>query len=263
MNQKYLQGFSSDMESPDNAVFFEATPENITAFLMQYQRAQMSAIGTVDNRLFLTAKIGLIDTCPDQEYLSKKLLPIYAKVQMGDIPVPELKTVPEEAVLAEKCPTPDWNYLYWEGYSNKKYQTILSGKGLLDWEQDGKIHKVELQVRPYMDRNNLAIEIVCWDSGEPEPWESLTVNLDGRRDKNCAFVDSSLKADLILWLDKNGLAKHTGSLVQNGPTVYAEYRFIAKRLKELDPDGYRVYEERYTEARKAQQPSRKKGGNER
>ena len=30
MNQKYLQGLSSNMESPNEAVFFEATPENIT-----------------------------------------------------------------------------------------------------------------------------------------------------------------------------------------------------------------------------------------
>lgn len=102
MNQKYLQGLSSNMESPNEAVFFEATPENITAFLMQHQWAQMSAIGTVDDRSFLTARMGLIDTCPDQAYLLQKLLPIYAKVQMGDIPVPKLKTVPKEIALAEK-----------------------------------------------------------------------------------------------------------------------------------------------------------------
>ena len=76
---KYLQGLSSNMESPNEAVFFEATPENITAFLMQHQWAQMSAIGTVDDRSFLTARMGLIDTCPDQAYLLQKLLPIYAK----------------------------------------------------------------------------------------------------------------------------------------------------------------------------------------
>ena len=105
MNQKYLQGLSSNMESPNEAVFFEATPENITAFLMQHQWAQMSAIGTVDDRSFLTARMGLIDTCPDQAYLLQKLLPIYAKVQMGDIPVPKLKTVPKEIALAEKCPS--------------------------------------------------------------------------------------------------------------------------------------------------------------
>lgn len=138
MNQKYLQGLSSNMESPNEAVFFEATPENITAFLMQHQWAQMSAIGTVDDRSFLTARMGLIDTCPDQAYLLQKLLPIYAKVQMGDIPVPKLKTVPKEIALAEKCPKPDWNYLRWEGYSDKKYQDILSGKALLEMSWMGE-----------------------------------------------------------------------------------------------------------------------------
>ena len=52
MNQKYLQGLSSNMESQTMPIFFEATPENITAFLMQHQWAQMSAIGTMDDRSF-------------------------------------------------------------------------------------------------------------------------------------------------------------------------------------------------------------------
>ena len=33
MNQTYLQALSSDMDSREDAVFFEATPENIAAFL--------------------------------------------------------------------------------------------------------------------------------------------------------------------------------------------------------------------------------------
>ena len=82
MNQKYLQGISSDMENLDSTVFFEATPENISAFLARHRWAEMSAIGTMKDQSFLTAKMGLIDTCPDQEYLAKKILPIYAKVQI-------------------------------------------------------------------------------------------------------------------------------------------------------------------------------------
>lgn len=164
MNQKYLQGLSSNMESPNEAVFFEATPENITAFLMQHQWAQMSAIGTVDDRSFLTARMGLIDTCPDQAYLLQKLLPIYAKVQMGDIPVPKLKTVPKEIALAEKCPKPDWNYLRWEGYSDKKYQDILSGKALLEMSWMGEKTSLELQVRSYYSGGNLALLLVDWES---------------------------------------------------------------------------------------------------
>ncbi len=32
MNQKYLQGLSTNMDGSEDAVFFEATPENIAAF---------------------------------------------------------------------------------------------------------------------------------------------------------------------------------------------------------------------------------------
>ncbi|HIW15036.1 MAG TPA: DUF4313 domain-containing protein [Firmicutes bacterium] len=252
MNQKYLCGVAVNGQEEEILAYFEATPENVAAFLCAYPSYRKIAVCTTDGKPFLTVDLGLRVTIPDQKYLHEKLLPILHPIQQGEAGPPKLKTVSKEIAEAAPCPKPDWNYLYWDGYSNKKYQAILNGKGLLNWEQDGKIHKVELQVRPYMDRNNLAIEIVCWDSGVPEPWKSLTVNLDGQRDKNYAFVDCDLKDDLLLWLDKNGLAKHTGSMVQNGSAVYAEYRFIGKRLKELDPDGYRVYEERYIEARKAQ-----------
>ena len=138
MNQKYLQGLSSIWKVQTKLSFFEATPENITAFLMQHQWAQMSAMELWTTDLFLTARMGLIDTCPDQAYLLQKLLPIYAKVQMGDIPVPKLKTVPKEIALAEKCPKPDWNYLRWEGYSDKKYQEYSQRKGSFGNVLDGR-----------------------------------------------------------------------------------------------------------------------------
>lgn len=105
------------MAGASSAVFFEATPENIAAFLMQHQAADLSAIRTTDGRTFLTARLGFIDVCPDQEYLIQKLLPIYSKVQMGIAPVPPLKTVPKSVAASEECPRPDWNYLRWEGCS--------------------------------------------------------------------------------------------------------------------------------------------------
>ena len=55
MNQKYLQGISSDMERAADAVFFDATPENITEILRPHQSEKKSANGTVDDRSFLTA----------------------------------------------------------------------------------------------------------------------------------------------------------------------------------------------------------------
>lgn len=242
MNQKYLQGISSDMDGIEDAVFFEATPENITAFLMQHQRAAMSAISTVDGRSFLTARTGLIDVCPDQEFLAQKLLPVYAGVQMGHAPIPPLKTVSREIALAEKCPLPDWNYLRWNGCSDEKYQALRSGKGLLELSWQGETVSLELQVRSYYSGGNLALLLVDWSSGEPEEWADLTVNLGGRRQKDCAFLDvNGLGQEILPWVEKNGLGKPTGRTERSGFVTYPECQFQADKLKELDAEGYQIY----------------------
>jgi len=242
MNQKYLQGISSDMDSADDAVFFEATPENISAFLIRHQGARSSAIGTADDRSFLTARCGFIDTCPDQQYLAQKLLPIYSKAQMGLAPVPPLKTVPREVALAESCPRPDWNYLRWDGYSDKKYQAICSGEGLLELCWHGKQVSLELQVRSYHNAGRLALQLVDWTSGGPEPWGSLTTNLGVSVEKDCAFIDvNNLGEKILPWIEENGLGKPTGYCERSGFAAYPEYRFDAGRLRELDDYGYQEY----------------------
>ena len=242
MNQKYLQGLSSNMRGPGDAVCFEATAENIAAFLLQHQYAQMSAIGTMDDKSFLTAQMGFIDICPDQQYLAEKLLPIYSKAQMEIIPPPQLEIVSREQALAEACPAPDWNYLRWDGYSDRKYQAIRSGEGLLELEWDGKKVPLELQVRAYYCGGALALMLADWTSGEPEPWADLTVNLGGPGKKDCAFVDvNKLGQDILPWIKRNGLGSPTGRSQRSGFVVYPEYRFDSERLKELDDEGYRVY----------------------
>lgn len=116
----------------------------------------------LNGKSFLTAKYSLIDIMPDQKYFAEKLRLILIPIQHGAIPIPPMKAVPQEVAEAESCPKPDWNYLRWDGYSDEKYQAILDGNGLLDWKQDGEIHKIELQVSHYMDQNNLDIKMVCW-----------------------------------------------------------------------------------------------------
>lgn len=260
MNQKYLQGLSSDMRGRSDAVYFEATPENISAFLMRYQRAELSAIGTTDNRTFLTARMGFIDICPDQDYLRETLLPLYSRVQMGAFPVPELTTVPQELALAEKRPRPDWNYLRWDGCSDLKYQTILSGEALLELPWDDKKLSLEVQVRPYYNGGLLALLLVDWSSGEPEKWRSLTVNFGAGTAKDCAFVDINNLGECILpWIEQKGLGKPTGRRVRSGFVEYPEYRFDAKRLQELDDYGYQEYSRIFDQAYKRRQAQRSGG----
>lgn len=241
MNQKYLSGSFSNVDGSGGTVFFEATPENISAFLMEHRSADTSMVGTADGKPFLTALTGFIDVCPDQAYLCEKLLPVYARVQMGEVPVPELKTVPKEAALAEECPMPDWNYMRWGGCSDEKYQTILHG-ALLRMSSCGCDYDLEVQVGSYCDNGNLAIQLADWTDGEPEPLGVLTVNLGMQMRKDCAFVDVNNLGDGVLaWIEESGLGKFTGRWERSGYVEYPEVCFDAQKLQELDGEGYQKY----------------------
>lgn len=248
------------MDGREDAVCFEATPENISAFLMQHRWAQMFAIATMDNRSFLTANTGFIDICPDQEYLIQKLLPVYSRVQMGELPVPELKTVPRELALAAECPRPDWNYLRWDGCSDKKYQSILSGEGLLELFWFDENVSLEVQVRSYYNAGKLALLLVDWTGGEPEEWGALTTHLGLPVQKDCAFVDVNNLGDGILpWIEKNGLGKPTGRKERSGFVEYPEYHFDPKKLQELDALGYQEYSRAFDQAARGRRQERKSG----
>jgi len=198
-----------------------------------------------------------------QQYLAQKLLPIYSKVQMGLAPVPPLKTVPREQAVAEKCPRPDWNYLRWDGYSDKKYQALLSGEALLELQWHGEKVSLELQVRSYYNGGKLALVLMDWTNGESEDWGDLTVNLGCPVEKDCAFIDTNgLGAEILPWVEKNGLGKPTGRRQRSGFAEYPEYRFDAGRLLELDDCGYQEYSRIFEQANRAQHP-RKKSGQER
>ena len=110
----------------------------------------------------------------------------------------------------------------------------------LDYEKYGIVHPIQLQITSYLE-GNLAIQMVTWEAGYPEPWASLTVNLDGQRNKDCAFIDTNGDPDFPVWLIRYGLAIPTGVTQRSGFCEYPEYRFRAERLQELDPDGYAEY----------------------
>ena len=115
-----------------------------------------------------------------------------------------------------------------------------SATTLLPYEKYGSTHQIQLAVTSYVG-GNLAIQMVAWEDGYPEPWASLTVNLDGKRQKDCAFIDTNGDPDFPVWIIRNGLAVPTGILQRSGFCEYPEYRFRADRLQELDPDGYASY----------------------
>lgn len=110
----------------------------------------------------------------------------------------------------------------------------------LPYKKFGATHPIQLQVTSYLN-GNLAIQMVTWESGDPEPWAALTVNLSGQRQKGHAFIDTNADSEFPTWLIRHGLAIPTGRTMQSGFCTYPEYRFRANRLQELDPEGYAGY----------------------
>ena len=110
----------------------------------------------------------------------------------------------------------------------------------LPYKKFGATHPIQLQVTSYLN-GNLAIQMVTWESGDPEPWATLTVNLPGQRQKGHAFIDTNADSEFPTWLIRHGLAIPTGRTMQSGFCTYPEYRFRANRLQELDPEGYAGY----------------------
>ena len=110
----------------------------------------------------------------------------------------------------------------------------------LPYKKFGATHPIQLQVTSYLN-GNLAIQMVTWESGDPEPWATLTVNLPGQRQKDHAFIDTNADSEFPIWLIRHGLAIPTGRTMQSGFCTYPEYRFRANRLQDLDPEGYAGY----------------------
>lgn len=118
------------------------------------------------------------------------------------------------------------------------------------YEKYGTTRPIQLQITCYLD-GNLAIEMISWESGTPELWNTLTINLPGRRKTNYAFIDTNNNGkDILAWLIRHGLAIATGSFSQSGFCTYPEYRFREERLRKIDPDGY----ENYLQIQKELQP---------
>ena len=66
-------------------------------------------------------------------------------------------------------------------------------------EKYGTTRPIQLQVASYMN-GNLAIEMITWEDGCPEPWNTLTVNLTWPCEKDCAFIDTNNNGKEILIL---------------------------------------------------------------
>jgi len=105
----------------------------------------------------------------------------------------------------------------------------------------GEKYTIQLEVCTYRN-GNLAISMILLKNGMPEPWNTLTVNLDGMRKRDCAFIDTNNNGnEIIKWIAKHKLAVPTGFFQQSGFCIYPEYRFLPEVLEQIDAEGYTAY----------------------
>lgn len=105
------------------------------------------------------------------------------------------------------------------------------------------VYRIALKVTCY-EKRNLAVQMLYWNRKYKcwLPWESLTVNLDGKREKNYAFIDTNYNGEEILpWIVRYRLAVPTGRTRQYGLCTYPEYRFREEALRRFDKKGYERY----------------------
>lgn len=102
---------------------------------------------------------------------------------------------------------------------------------------------VMLEVSTYADSNSLYVGMTMMEDGFWEPYGNVTVNLSIPVPPYCAFVDTNNMPELEDFLVKNGLAKFTGLEQKSGYCSYPLYLFHAEKMRELCPDGMKIYEQ--------------------
>lgn len=112
---------------------------------------------------------------------------------------------------------------------------------LYDLTKYGSVHPMQLEVRTYPE-GNLAITMTTWEEDTPEPWQTLTVNLDGIRAREHAFIDTNNNGQEILeWIARHKFGVPTGRMGLSGFCVYPEYHFFPNALRDMDSEGYAEY----------------------
>ena len=169
MNQKYLMGMAAE---GGQTVVFEAKASNVAAFICRNRMAPELLVCTLDYKMFLTARTGMVDVCPERKFLVQELLPALVLMQTGQVQDMPLAIVPRESVQDEECPQPDWNYLRWDGYDNEKFEKIMDGSVLLNYEFLSETIPMELRIGQYEDGSGLALESVSYTHLIKKGWKN-------------------------------------------------------------------------------------------
>lgn len=126
----------------------------------------------------------------------------------------------------------------------KEEAKTLNGKDSLTYSSKliGET-EVELDIQQYANNGRIAVELISFEDGEPEPFGSLTVNIDAPAPDYCGYLDTNNLSNAEKFVTENGLGEFTGLTGRSGYCEYPLYLFNADRLRELCPEQMAVYEQ--------------------
>ena len=85
--------------------------------------------------------------------------------------------------------------------------------------------------------------MVSHEEGNTEPYGDLTITLDGKVPDYCAYVDLNNMPELEKFIEENHMGEFSGLVKQSGFSQYPLYMFDAEKLRELCPEGMKMYED--------------------
>jgi hypothetical protein len=121
-------------------------------------------------------------------------------------------------------------------------ETQESPKGLIYHSEYGGDSEIQLDVQQYANNDRLAISMITYEDGFPEPYGSLTVNIDAPAPDYCGYLDINNLRNAEKFVTENGLGEFTGFTTISGYCEYPLYRFNAVKLRELCPEQMEAYE---------------------
>ena len=92
----------------------------------------------------------------------------------------------------------------------------------------GTDHLITLDLDTYRDNGTLAIQMICYDDGYPEPWDRLTVNMSDSDTlgEDTQYVDVNHNGEEILnWIEANNLGTVTDIYYHSDWVSYPAVKF--------------------------------------
>ena len=90
-----------------------------------------------------------------------------------------------------------------------------------------------INIEKYANNDNLAIMLICETEGFPEPYATITVNIDDL-DENQSCVDTNNCPWAIDLIEEYKLGEPTGKIIQSGFCTYPVYQFDINELKKYE-----------------------------